>query len=98
MVTGYWNKNGSWADSSDYRGYSVFAEGKIDAHWRIIGRYEIFDLEVDVDKNGYSRMIAGAGYDFGGHNLILLDYDLVNYQESGQKDDRRLQLTWQVDF
>ena len=29
-------------------------------------------------------------------NMVLLDYDTVNYKQSDKKDDKRIQLTLQV--
>ena len=31
-------------------------------------------------------------------NMVLLDYDTVNYEQDGKADDKRLQLTLQVSF
>ena len=89
---------GDWSDEVDYSGFSAFAEGKVGKHWRIIGRYDLFDPNVELDDDGYSRIIAGAGYDFRGHNILLLDYDVVAYESSDIEDDTRVQLTMQVKF
>lgn len=89
---------GDWSDQVDYNGYSVFAEGKLGRNWRIIGRYDFFDPNVDEDNDGSSRIIAGCGYDFGHHNVLLLDYDVVTYENSDIENDTRVQLTMQVDF
>lgn len=97
-LTGYGNKSGSWADSIDYRGYSVFAEGKLNRNWRLIGRYDHFDPNVDLDNDAYNRLIAGIGYDFGHHNVLLLDYDVVTYEAADHNEDSRFQATLQIHF
>jgi hypothetical protein len=95
-VTGKGNYRGTWADSVTYSGYSVFAEGKLGAHWRVIGRYDHFDPNTDVDDNGYNIVIAGAGYDFGGGNMVLFDYDVKSYEAAGVDNDTRFQATLQL--
>ncbi len=43
-------------------------------------------------------IIAGLAYylDKPHKNMVLLDYDTVNYKQSDKKDDKRIQLTLQV--
>jgi len=98
FVSGYGNKSGSYSEDSDYSGFSVFGEGKLDKHWRIVGRFDSFDLDVDFDNDAYTRIIAGAGYDFGHHNILILDYEITSYEDSDIEDDNRLQLTMQIHF
>lgn len=98
FVSGYGNKSGSWSDDSDYSGYSVFAEGKLDKKWRIIGRYDSFDPDTDMDNDGYNCIIGGVGYDFGHHNILILDYEIKNFEASGIENDNRLQLTMQIHY
>ena len=98
FVSGYGNKSGGWLDDADYIGYSLFAEGKLGKNWRIIGRYDIFDPNDDVDDDDYTRIIAGAGYDFGHHNILIADYEIQSYAASGIDDDSRFQLTMQIHY
>lgn len=98
MVTGKGNKSGSWSDEADYRGYSAFVEGKLTENWRIIGRYDHFDPDINAGDDKSSLFIAGIGYDFGHHNILLLDYQVKTYEEESHEDEPRLQLTLQVNF
>jgi len=97
-VMGYGNKSGSWSDDADYSGYSAFAEGKLDQHWRVIGRYDHFDPDTELDNDGYNRFIGGIGYDFGHRNILIVDYDVVTYEADGANADPRLQVTFQIHF
>ncbi len=97
-VAGHGNKSGGWSEDADYRGYSLFAEGKLGPNWRIIGRLDYFDPNTDASDNEYNRVIGGVGYDFGHHNILLLDYDHVTYQAPGASDDDRIQLTFQIHY
>lgn len=97
-VMGSGSQNGSLADNVDYSGYSVFGEYKFMKSWRVIGRYDIFDPNTDTDDDGYNRMIIGAGYDFGGQNILLVDYDVKSYQASGVDSDPKFSVTMQINY
>ncbi len=90
-VFGKGNKNGSMSDEIDYNGYSIFAELKPGQHWRVIGRMDTFDPDTDNSDNEKTRFIAGIGYEIGGHNMLILDYDTV-------QDASKVKLTMQVKF
>ena len=64
----------------------------------IIGRYDKFDPNDDQDDDENSRYIIGAAYhiDKQHKNMVLLDYDHVDYEQKGKTDDKRVQLTLQV--
>jgi hypothetical protein len=108
VVTGqyYWGKgqqDGSNENKKD--GYSFFTELKLynmfKESWNrfsVIGRYDHFDPNTDQKDNENDRYIAGICYylDKPHKNMFVLDYDHVDYKESGKKDDYRVQLTLQV--
>ena len=110
VLTGqyYWGKgqqNGANETKKD--GYSLFTELKLynifkDTFNRfsVIGRYDHFDPDTTIKDNENSRYIAGVAYylDKPHNNMVLLDYDTVNYKKSGMSDDKRIQLTLQVAF
>jgi hypothetical protein len=97
----YWGKgNQKGDDENDRDGYSVFAELKPHKKFSIIGRYDFFDPNTDSDTDKENkRYIVGAAYhiDKQHKNMVLLDYDHVDYDnKSGISDDKRIQLTLQV--
>jgi len=103
VLTGqyYWGKgNHGGADENKKKGYSFFAEIKPMKQFSIISRYDHFDPDKDVKDNENDRYIVGAVYhlDKQHKNMIVLDYDTVNYKEEGKKDDKRGQLTLQVAY
>ena len=103
VLTGqyFWGKgNQKGSDENDRDGYSVFAELKPHKQFSIIGRYDHFDPNTDKSDDENSRYIAGVAYhiDKQHNNMVLLDYDTVKYEQSGKKDDNRIQLTLQVAF
>ncbi len=96
----YYSGKGNQAgdDENDKDGYSVFAEIKPMKQFSVFGRYDKFDPNTDADDDDNSRYIVGAAYhlDKPHKNMIVLDYDTVNYKQSDKKDDKRIQLTLQV--
>jgi hypothetical protein len=87
-------------DENDKDGYSFFAELKPHKKFSIIGRYDYFDLNDDKKDDENTRYIAGIAYhiDKQHKNMVLLDYDHVNYKQANKTDDKRVQLTLQVSF
>jgi hypothetical protein len=98
----YWGKgNQSGADENDKRGYSFFGEIKPLKIISVFGRYDHFDPNKDTKNDENNRYIIGAAYHFHKQhkNMIVLDYDNVHYKEAaGKKDDKRVQLTLQVEL
>jgi hypothetical protein len=94
--TGTGNQAGG--DEFDKDGYSIFAEVKPLDKFSIIGRYDKFDPNNDADDDENTRYIIGAAYhiDKLHKNMILLDYDTVDFEQKGKTDDKRIQLTLQV--
>jgi hypothetical protein len=101
VLTGqyYWGKgNQKGDDEFDKKGYSFFAELKPHKKFSIIGRYDYFDPNTDKKDDANRRYIAGIAYhiDKPHKNMVLLDYDTVDYKQPGKTDDKRIQLTLQV--
>ena len=110
VLTGqyYWGKgqqNG--ANETEKDGYSFFTELKLYNMFKdpmnrfsVIGRYDHFDPDTKNKDDENTRYIAGLAYylDKPHKNMILLDYDTVNYKQTGKKDDKRVQATLQVAF
>ena len=97
----YWGtgkQNGS--DENDKKGHSVFAEVKATDKISLIGRMDYFDPNKNIDDDENDRYIFGIAYmlDKPHHNMILLDYDTVNYEDPERTSDKRIQLTLQVSF
>ncbi|MBM4137067.1 MAG: hypothetical protein FJ241_09610 [Nitrospira sp.] len=96
------NQKGDAIDAKDNAldrdGYSFFAEVKPDKKFSVIGRYDFFDPDDATKDDENTRYIVGAAYhiDKQHKNMVVLDYDTVDYKKSGVKDDKRVQLTLQV--
>lgn len=103
VLTGqyYWGKgNQQGTDEHDKKGLSFFTEIKPIKQFSVIGRYDHFDPNTDASDDANNRFIVGAAYhiDKQHKNMVLLDYDTVDYKQPGKSDDKRVQLTLQVAF
>jgi len=88
------------ADQSHKKGYSFFTELKPLKHFSLIGRFDHFDPDTKIKDNENNRYIGGIAWhiDRLHNNMVLLDYDDVEYKQPGKEHDQRLQLTLQVAF
>ena len=85
VLTGqcYWGKgNQQGSDEFDKEGYSFFAELKPHRKFSVIGRFDHFDQNKSVGNASNNRYIVGVAYhiDRPHNNMILLDYDEVEYK------------------
>ncbi len=101
VVTGQYYKgkgNQKGDDDKKKEGYSFFTEIKPHKKFSIIGRYDFFDPDDATKDDENTRYIIGAAYhiDKQHKNMLVLDYDTVDYKKAGVKDDKRVQLTLQV--
>jgi hypothetical protein len=100
-ITGEGNQSGRWVSSTDstqalkVNGASLFGEVKLTDHWRLIGGVDRFDRE-EGGAGQFTRAFTGVGYDLGGGNLILLDYDLRRFDDESIEEGRRLQLAMKL--
>lgn len=87
-------------DENSKKGYSFFAEIKPHKKFSLFGRYDYFDPNKHVNDDENKRYIAGVAYhiDKPHKNMLVLDYDKVDYKQKGKPDDDRIQLTLQLSF
>jgi len=103
VVTGqYYAGKGRQDGNDEYskKGYSFFTEIKPHKKFSIIGRYDYFDPNKDTKDDENRRYIVGVAYhlDKPHKNMLVLDYDKVEYKQKGKPDDDRVQLTLQLSF
>ncbi|MBC8204636.1 MAG: hypothetical protein H8E87_03880 [FCB group bacterium] len=89
-------KDNNLMSSVSYDGFSLFSEIKIGEHWKYIAGYDEFRPRTSQDD--FARYFIGIGYDFGGRNILMFDYDVKDYDSSGKTDDHWYQLSMQVKF
>ncbi len=103
-VTGEGNQKGTWfeltvpEEAHEYDGVSFFGEYKIGPHWRLVGGWDDFNRRPESRDLSFTRAHFGIGYDFGGRNLLLIDFDRRKWDDLDQEIDKRLQTVLQVRF
>ncbi len=67
-------------------GYMVFAEFAITKPVSILGRYDHYDGDTDVDNNGHNRIIGGINWEVSDHLLTQFNYQLKTYDDGDSED------------
>ncbi len=102
FVTGKGNQKGDFVfdtyKASEISGYSTFLEIKPDDNWKGIIRYDNFDKNINLDNDLEQRIIVGIGYDFGDHNILILDYDKTIFEDRNTDNIDLIKLTMQIIF
>ncbi len=102
-VTGKGNQKGTWVSVFDpsqaleYSGFSVFGEGRLGG-WRVIAGYDSFDRVPDAADIDSSRIHAGLGYDLGGQNILILDWDRRDFDSAALDSETRYRAVMQLKF
>jgi hypothetical protein len=103
-VNGEGNQKGKWYEDDDhsiateYDGFSLFGELKLDANWRLVGGFDDFNRTPENADLSFTRFHGGIGYDFGGRNILLFDLDRRNWADENLETDTRFQVVMQVKF
>jgi hypothetical protein len=98
------NQKGSWTEpgspnvATDFRGYSLFGEHRLGSAraWRLVTGYDRLERTPGSLDRSFHRIHAGVGYDLGGENIILLDFDERRWDDSSIPADHRVQVVFQV--
>jgi hypothetical protein len=101
-MTGRGNYKGNIVDNNgesiDYSGYSVFAEGRLGEHLRLMSRFDNFTPEEEIDKYAFDLFIAGIGWDFYNRNMLLLNFQNKVFSDPARQPETMLALSAQVNF
>jgi len=103
-LDGEGNQKGKWylpddsSEATEYDGFSLFGEVKLDEHWRLVGGFDDFNRMVNTDDRSFTRFHAGIGYDFGGKNVLLFDLDRRTWDDDAIETDTRFQVVMQVKY
>jgi len=108
-ASGEGNQKGSWyfdnlffpndiSQALEWEGYSVFGEKKFLKDWLVIAGYDFFDPDSRLEEDTYTTVFGGVGYDFGGKNILLFDYNVKNYEASNVDSNTWMQVTMQIKF
>ncbi len=80
-------------------GLSVYIHGNVMNNIGIIGRYDMWDPNADVEKDNTTQMIVGADYTPHGNNFHLIPNVVINSDEDDATDDDMVyRLTFSYSF
>ena len=65
-------------------GYSGFAEIALTKVLSVLGRYDYFDADTDVDNNGHNRIIGGLNFKVSNTLLTQFNYQLMTYEDDAR--------------
>ena len=103
-MTGTGNQRGTWTEpehpntSTDFDGWSLFAERRFGAHWRLFGGFDQFERTTMQADLGFERAFFGVAYDLGGGNIIVLDYERREPNDDDRTTDDQTQIVFQLKF
>lgn len=85
-MTGYGSRFGEMIDSEGkeihYEGYSAFGEFRFTPKISAIARYDYMSNYYKSPDSDFSSFSAGIGYDFGASNILMISYDLQEYDKT----------------
>jgi hypothetical protein len=95
---GNWTEPGSPNVATDFRGYSLFGEHRLGSAraWRLVTGYDRLERTPGSLDRSFRRIHAGVGYDLGGENILLLDFDGRRWDDSSITADHRIQVVLQA--
>ncbi|MEK6591435.1 MAG: hypothetical protein AABZ11_12245 [Nitrospinota bacterium] len=102
-LTGEYVQSKGQQDGSDEKskgGYSLFGDFKIPMHDRlaVTARYDVWDPDNDSANNTQNLFIGGISYKIYSSNYLLVVYEQLHYENLGYKDDKKVQVVFQVSF
>jgi len=97
--SGILDKDNKIADVNQKQGFSWFARIKMpfDPKIELIGRYDIWDSNLNQVKDIERRIITGISYRLYKDNLFLVTYEKL-FREGNQPDDYFIQTVLQISF
>ncbi len=87
-VTVFGEYLGTKDHETDGMGYSGFAEFELTNKVSVLGRYDYFDPDTDVDNNAHSRIIGGLNWKVSKHLLWQNNYQIKMYEDDSHDEDK----------
>jgi hypothetical protein len=89
---------GTKDDETNGMGYMGFAELAITKQISILGRYDYFDSDTDVDNNAHSRIIGGLNWSVSDALLTQLNYQIKTYEDTERDSEDMIMLQFKVSY
>lgn len=97
-VTVFGEYLGTKDHETDGMGYSAFAEFALTNKVSILGRYDYFDSDTDVDENGHSRIIAGFNWRVSDVLLWQNNYQIKMYEDDARDSEDKVMVQFKYSY
>lgn len=96
LWTGPSNADYNMGDALEYQGGSLFGEFRLHPYpFSLIGRFDMFDKDVNNPDNGLNRIIGGITFRPDKTFRILVDIEQTDYENPSTEDEYRIQVMMQ---
>lgn len=87
-------------NEKDKTGYSIFGDFRLPFYegLAIMARYDVWDPDTDASNDKEKLTIGGVSYRVFGNNYLLVAYEQRQYDNPGDKDDKKGQVVFQINF
>ena len=89
---------GTKDDEATGLGYMGFAEFALTKTVSVMGRYDYYDSDTDVDNNGHNRIIGGINWMVSDHLLTQLNYQIKTYEDENRDSEDRVMVQVKVSY
>ncbi len=89
---------GTKDDETTGMGYMGFAEFAMTETVSILGRYDFYDSNTDVQNNAHNRIIGGLNWHISNQLLTQLDYQITIYEDEDRESEDRFMVQFKVSY
>lgn len=89
---------GTKDDQTTGLGYMGFAEFALTKTVIVMGRYDYYDSDTDVDNNGHNRIIGGINWMVSDQLLTQFNYQLKTYEDEERDSEDKIMLQFKISY
>jgi hypothetical protein len=89
---------GTKDDEINGMGYMGFLELAVTKAVSVLGRYDYYDSDTDVDDNGHNRIIGGVNLKVSKHLLTQVNYQIKTFEEEDRDSEDKVMVQFKVSY
>ena len=89
---------GTKDDETSGMGYMAFTEFALTKAVSVLGRYDYYDSDTDVDNNGHNRIIGGLNWKVSGHLLTQINYQIKTYEDEDRNSEDKVMAQFKISY
>jgi hypothetical protein len=89
---------GTKDDETTGMGYMAFAEFALTKTVSVLGRYDYYDSDTDVDNNSHNRIIGGFNWKVSGDLLTQINYQLKTYEDEERDSEDKVMVQFKISY